>query len=213
MKHDLTGRQFGKLAVIEEHGFTRVGQLRSRQITWRCKCTCGGETIVTTSSLIGGNTTSCGCHKVDMLRDRLTTHGLSKTPEYRAWINMRSRCENPRTPGYHRYGGRGIKVLYSSFDEFLADIGPRPSPDHSVDRIDNDGHYQTGNCRWSLPTAQNRNTSVNVELTWRGETKTLVEWSELLGIRLNTLIYRVRRGWSTDRALSQPVQVRGGYET
>lgn len=132
--------------------------------------------------------------------------------ERRAWVNMRSRCNNPNTPNYSRYGGRGIKVLYSSFDEFFADIGPRPSPKHSVDRIDNDGHYQVGNCRWATRSEQNNNTSVNNVVTLNGVENTVTEWARERGIEPNTVVFRLRRGWSLDRSLSAPTSKRKGED-
>lgn len=115
---------------------------------------------------------------------------------------MHTRCTDPKIRLWPRYGGRGIKVVYRSFEEFLADIGQRPGAGYSVDRIDNDGHYAIGNCRWSTKPEQGRNQSSNVELTWDGETKSLTEWAESIGLKVNTLQYRIKRGWTVERALT-----------
>lgn len=131
-------------------------------------------------------------------------HRQEAKPNYherRAWANMNSRCNNPKTPWFSAYGGRGINVLYRTFDEFFADIGPRPSPNHSVDRIDVNGHYAPGNCRWATPVEQGNNMRRNVLITYAGKTQTLTEWSREIGVKTNTLQYRLRRGWTVERAI------------
>lgn len=132
------------------------------------------------------------------------------SPEKRAWRNLRSRCNNPNTPGYHRYGGRGIRNLYNSYEEFFGDVGPRPSPEYSLDRIDNNGHYQVGNCRWATKSQQAANTSANTILTYKGISKTLSEWAADIGVKSNTLLYRVRRGWPLSKALGSKTSKRQG---
>ena len=121
--------------------------------------------------------------------------------ERRAWFNMQSRCNNPLTPLFERYGGRGIRVLYSSYEQFLSDVGPRPSAQHSLDRIDNDGHYEPGNCRWATRAEQLSNTSRNRRLTHKGKTLTVSEWASILNVKTNTLLYRLKRGWPVERCL------------
>ena len=91
------------------------------------------------------------------------THGLSHMPEYRIWKGMLARCHNSKSPNWEDYGGRGIKVLFASFEEFFAEIGPRPSPDLSVDRIDNDGNYESGNIRWAIRSQQAKNKRTSKE--------------------------------------------------
>ena len=149
----------------------------------------------------------CNAHRL-----RITRYGrlqkMGPVPhhfERRAWVNMNSRCNNPNTPGYRLYGGRGIQVRYSSFDEFFSDIGPRPSASHSVDRINTNGHYEPGNCRWATKTEQGNNVRSNVVLTMNGSSMTISEWARHRGIRVNTLQYRLRRGWDLERALTEKV--------
>ena len=130
-----------------------------------------------------------------------------RSPEYMAWAQMKLRCLNPKSPKYPRYGGRGISVCsaWLEFDAFIADMGARPSPDHSIDRIDNDGDYEPSNCRWATRTQQQRNREANRRLTHDGETATLAEWAERLGISTATLYSRVGRlGWSVEKALTTP---------
>lgn len=125
-------------------------------------------------------------------------------PEYGVWASMIQRCTNPNTKTFARYGGRGITVCdgwLHSFEAFLADVGPRPSFAHSLDRIDNDGNYEPGNCRWIEKRLQARNTSANVTLTFNGETRTAAEWAELLGIKPYTLYSRISKGEPVERCL------------
>lgn len=123
---------------------------------------------------------------------------------YKAWESMRLRCNNPNTSNYLRYGGRGIKVCdrwQHSVDNFFADMGEPPTPKHQLDRIDNEGDYSPENCRWVLPKENCRNRSNNTYLTLGGDTLTIAEWSEKIGIRQGTIIERLRRGGSVEKAL------------
>lgn len=134
-------------------------------------------------------------------------HGLSKSREYRIWHGMLSRCTRANVLHYNRYGGRGIRVCerWKSFENFLADMGKRPSPSHSLDRIDNDGDYCPENCRWATKTEQSRNTSANRLITFAGDTKTLTEWAETLGLKASTLYARlVTLGWPLEKAFNKP---------
>ena len=127
--------------------------------------------------------------------------------EYRAWHAMLQRCNNPGDARYVNYGGRGIGVCsrWMLFASFYADMGPRPSPKHSLDRIDNEGDYQPENCRWALPRQQCRNTRRNRWITWRGQTRCMSEWCEALDISLHTLLSRLDAKWSLDDAFTRPV--------
>lgn len=119
---------------------------------------------------------------------------------------MLNRCRNPRTPGYERYGGRGITVCdeWSDLAHFLADMGPRPSPTHSVDRIDNDGNYEPGNCRWASKSEQQRNRSNNRLLTHNGEVRCVTEWAEVRGLTTGIIMSRLLLGWSIADTLDTP---------
>lgn len=156
-------------------------------------------------SVKSGNTKSCGCLKIKKLRERQTTHGMSRAPEFWVWVAMRERCHNPKHESYHRYGGRGISVCERwrcSFEDFYADIGSRPSQLHSIERIDNDGDYEPGNCRWAVQSEQTRNTSRNKMITLAGRTQCLTDWARERGINVNTLNKRLRSGWTVEEALS-----------
>ena len=136
---------------------------------------------------------------------------LGRTPEYRCWQSIRDRCYNPNNRDYAMYGGRGIAVCKrwrESSAAFLADMGPKPSPEHSIDRIDNDGDYSPENCRWATPAEQARNRKSSRLLTHNGETMTVAEWAERLAIKPGTLSMRLSYGWSVEKAVTTPVKVR-----
>ena len=197
------GQRFGRLTVTARHvqdsaaGFPR----------WNCTCDCGWGTTVLASHLRSGATASCGCQRKAGLTRR--THGMRHSPEYAAWSGLRARCLNPRNTAYPNYGGRGITFCpaWQSFERFYADMGPRPSPEHSLDRIDNDGPYSADNCRWATRTEQNRNRRIMPRYQHDGLSLTLPEWAERTNIPLITLKYRLNlRGWPLARALTQPLR-------
>lgn len=192
--HDLTGRRFGMLLVLGRAG------MAARESMWIAACDCGSTCTSAASHLIRGKR-SCGCA---LRRIKGEAHGRSRTAEHRIWLGIRARCINPSASGYHRYGGRGIRICdrWSSFLLFLGDMGPRPSPKHSVDRIDNEGHYEPANCRWATHREQCRNTSRSKPIEAFGAVRILEEWSELTGVNAGTIRARLRRGWSPENAVS-----------
>jgi len=142
---------------------------------------------------------------------RKSKHGLSYTPEYRAWQTMRLRCTEPANAAYPNYGGRGISVCdrwLNSPQAFIDDMGPKPSPKHELDRIDNDGNYEPGNCRWATRKVNDRNRRSNLRLEFRGETLTLIDWCERLSLPKDTVSKRLHGGWSVEEALTTPVRAK-----
>lgn len=136
-----------------------------------------------------------------------TSHERTGTPEYRTWASMKRRCHNPRHKLFYRYGGRGISVCvrWLNFENFFADMGERP-PGGSLDRIDNEGNYEPGNCRWASRLEQARNTSKTCRITIDGVTRCASEWSEISGIPQYIIAYRFRVGYPSTEMLS-PVRI------
>ena len=176
---------------------------------WDCRCDCGATTTVDARNLRSGSIKSCGCHRRERMGKLMARHRLTKTPEYETWRQMRSRCTNPGLRGFKNYGGRGIGVCpeWDLFERFLADMGPRPSARHSIDRIDNDGPYAPWNCRWATTAQQRRNTRGNTMLTHQGRTLVLTDWAREVGISVNVLSSRLQKGWSVGRALITPLDL------
>lgn len=200
---DLTGRQFGRLVVL---AFSEMRQTRSgsRFSRWSCKCECGKHVTVFASALTQGRQVSCGCYMRECKALQKTTHGLSRSPEYKIWRALVSRCTRAADKNFHRYGGRGIEVKYSGFEHFYSDIGPRPTDAHSVDRIDFNGHYEPGNVRWATIVQQGNNTSRNRTLVVCGRALTVAEWARETGIPYGTIQGRLHRGWSSEDAVLTP---------
>lgn len=206
---DLTGNKYGRLTVI---AFVSV---RLPHMTmWLCECECGIRKILSRRTLRGGNSKSCGCYrdeKTAAVGRAQRRHGLWRSAEYRSWGAMLQRCSNPKYPWYHRYGGRGVHVCaeWHAFEKFYQDMGPRPGSEYSLERIDNDKGYEPSNCKWATKKEQSDNRYNTHRFTFNGQTKTLAEWAETLGIKRETLYTRlITRGWSIEKALTKPTQQR-----
>lgn len=192
LKLELTGHRFGRLVALA------IAPAQKSGTAWRVKCDCGREKIVLTSALRSGNTKACGC----LVREgNSRTHGEAyKTAEYRTWMGMKSRAKHS--------DGR-IEVCASwlgSYEQFLADMGRKPTSAHSLDRIDSQGHYEPSNCRWATKVQQARNTKANHLVEYKGQTKCVTEWALEFGLNPKTLSARLSTyGWSIEQALrTQP---------
>lgn len=204
---DLTGQTYGRLTVL------RNAPKRKGRIAWECKCSCGRIVAVTTHDLRDSRNVSCGCYHREFLANGgpNKTHGLSGTPIYAIWKSMKARCSRQTDKLYPYYGGRGIRVSErwigpNGLVNFVADVGRRPGPSHSLERIDNSGHYEPGNVRWATDTEQARNRRSNRLITFRGETLCATEWADRTGIHNRTIRARLDRlCWPVDRALTTPI--------
>lgn len=197
---DERGKQHGRWSVLSYAG--RIGL----EHAFHCRCACGVDGVVTGKQLRSGRSKSCGCLREDGRPTLNRTHGVSADypAEYRVWKAMIQRCHDPKAGRFARYGGRGIAVCarWHNPKHFIEDMGPRPSPSHSIERIDNDGNYEPGNCVWVLTARQNQNTSRNVFLNIRGERMCLAEAARRHGIHENTLRHRLSRGLSPEDAVA-----------
>jgi hypothetical protein len=208
---DLTGQPFGRLSVLSlDRIEKRPFPSGTKSVPfWHCQCECGNTTSVMAGNLRNGNTRSCGCLERDVNQSRLKTHGMTGSPEYRSWCHIIGRCYNETDMGYPSYGGRGITVCErwrTSFANFFADMGPKPDGCRiSIERRENDGHYEPGNCYWATPKQQNRNRRNTRLLTFDGRTQCIAAWAEEIGMTWDTLRARLALGWSAERALTEPV--------
>jgi hypothetical protein len=193
--------------------WTALDQIKTKgkAIYQLCVCDCGVTSFVAKGSLLREESLSCGCWKNERISNSRTRHGHTKrslpgkrTKTYGVWNHMLSRCRNPNVINYERYGARGIKVCerWQIFDNFLEDMG-EPPEGTSIDRIDNNGNYEPGNCRWATLKEQNRNRRNNIKIDFNGETLVLADWAKRFDIPYSVMLWRYRKGW-TEAKLMQP---------
>jgi len=188
---DLTGARFVRLTAIAKQG-------EGKHAEWLCRGDCGRQINVRASNLKSGNTKSCGCLVPDVAR------GWAGTPEYTAFKNAKNRCERVNDPRFAHYGGRGVKFRFGNMDDFIRAVGPRPSVDFSLDRIDHNGDYEAGNVRWTDAKTQARNKQTSKYLTLNGETRHLKEWCEIYGQPYKRVWERLKDGNAPLEALIKP---------
>lgn len=206
MNKSLVGQRFGRWLVLESKGVS--GRIRNTRYV--CQCDCGAIKIIPSNNLAAGHSKSCGCLARELLAIRARkqgTHRLTKSPTWVTWQGLVQRCNNPKAPGFHRYGGRGITVCarWLKFANFLADMGIRPKG-YTIERIDNNGGYHPGNCKWATYKEQENNKSTNKHLTFNGLTLTLSQWADKTGIYYNTIRQRIARQWPIERILTEPTR-------
>jgi len=201
---DLTGKKFGRWTVISRSkNNTNAGQPK-----WDCVCECGTNREITGGTLRSGNSKSCSCLQKEVVSTLNSTHKLSQHPLHKTWNSMHYRCVNPKSNRYKNYGGRGISVCpqWSSLQQFIDDMGEKPTSLHTLDRKDNDKNYSPRNCHWATPKEQSRNKTSTALITIGSVTKCQVDWCKLYNRDPNTFRNRVNRfGWSPLKALETPL--------
>lgn len=193
---DIAGHRFGFLVAASREIKSKNGTWK-----WRVRCDCGTEEVVFITVLTSGRKTCCLNCFPDRQRQAKLTHGMTKSPEYLSWKAMKARCLNPEASHFDQYGGRGVKIdpkWESSFEAFLSDMGPRPKGT-TLDRIDANGDYVPGNCRWATPKEQATNRRNNVTIEYRGEPMTIAEVVEATGLSRSTIRWRLANWGSVER--------------
>ena len=201
---EITGKRYGRLVVVCENGRAPSGQ-----ILWECACDCGGVAVTTSTKLKSGHTQSCGCYARLRRSEANIKHGhmtrVNRHPLVNVWENMKRRCSDPKNRDFQRYGGRGIFVCerwvlgdgnISAFQCFLNDMGPRPGPEFSIDRIDQNGPYCPENCRWADAKTQARNRRTTRLVEHKGGNISLAEFCEKTGVNYSAAATRLHRGQS-----------------
>lgn len=196
---DFRGKPFGILTVIRFYGFRDLGG--QHVSVWWCRCACGNEKPILQRSLVSKASKSCGCRG-----NSYSLNALSQQYpiENDAWVNMRQRCMNPRHPSFKHYGGRGITVypLWTSFKQFLTDVGRCPGKGYTLERKNNNESYTPGNVIWQTTYKQHRNMRSNIILTYQGKTLCLTDWAKEISKPFETLKHRYRKRWSIEKILS-----------
>jgi len=197
----MIGKRFGKWTVL------RFSHQYDKYLYWECRCKCRKTRIIKENDLKSGCITFCRCKTAKNLQSRYDMHGKSSWPECKVWRGMKSRCNDKDNPNFVYYGGRGISVCKSwqkSFENFITDMGRRPSSDYSIDRIDNDKNYEKGNCKWSTHSQQAGNRRKKRILTFDGKSLTLAQLARIAGIKYNKLLQRLNENWPSKPAAIVP---------
>ena len=212
-KKELSGKIFGRLTVWQDTGKRNP----KGEVFWLCQCACGNFCEVRSSSLVNGNTRSCGClQRESMKNNGKKNHNFSLAAFYprenSSWRGAKRRCIDSSNKDFHYYGARGIfmcREWIDDFLQFLLDMGPCP-PNYTLDRRENNGPYSVSNCRWTTRKEQQNNKSDNVILEFQGIKKTIMQWSFIVGISRDALYGRKKIGWSDERILTTPCKGKGG---
>lgn len=212
---DLIGKKFGRWTVFSLDTTSRKGS----HVYYNCRCDCGSEKSVRLNTLLSGESQSCGCLQKELVRERATTHGMSRHPYWQAYYDMYRRCYDPKRKDFHHYGGKGIEVCDEwicdwdsgkGFRTFVEDMGDKPEGKSEIERVDRDGNYCKSNCYWEDRKAQTNNTSQNRMIAYEGFELTLTEWAHLIEIRAQIICDRLNKlGRSVEDALCTPPKIRG----
>ena len=205
-KLELKGKRFGRWTVLNRQGSTKYGEA-----LWNCVCDCGTKRLVRAFMLVSNKSKSCGC----TTRETATTHGLSKTRQYRIWQAMKTRCTNTKQPNYKRYGDRGIiyDPHWETFENFWNDMKSSYADTLTLERIDNSKGYSKRNCRWVTPAEQNMNMRSNLFIKYKRTLLTVAAASRLTGLSTTTIYNRKQRGWSDKKTLSTPAMKKFANKT
>ncbi len=219
------GSTKGRLSIVQYVPGIRSKSHKRITPKFRCQCSCGKEKTTSCQSVVEGTTKSCGCLSREQASKNIhaallknTKHGASHTSEYTSYRNMTTRCIDSAYEGFHNYGGRGIKVCNrwlgtNGLQNFLLDMGPKPTPKHQIDRYPNrNGNYEPGNCRWATTKQQGRNRNSNRLITFNGRTMCITEWSEETGLPFHIISMRTKAGWDVEKALTTPINVNKSHK-
>lgn len=203
---DLAGQKFNRWTVIS------FSHIKNRKAYWFCRCDCGEERIIMGSSITTGGSQSCGCARVDFVTDKNTTHGLSKHILYSVWQDLHARCKGYNPDDIPCYVNKGIIVCDrwngpEGFVNFLEDMGERPEGTQ-IDRIDNSKGYSPDNCRWVTCKENQRNRGTNRNITFNGKTQCMSAWADDTGLSKGVIKSRLDKGWSEERALTTPAEIK-----
>lgn len=209
-RKDITGQHFGAVVAVRRTSRVLLDGTVTNSV-WLCRCTlCGESKEFLQANLVKNNLQSCGCQKAANISKGTKRHGMSRTPVYNVWCKMIARCTDETCRDYHRWGGRGIKVCdrwLNSFEAFFADMGNRPSKNHTIERKDNSLGYTPTNCVWDTRLAQSRNTRKTRFVTYQGRRLPVREWAEITGIPFCTLYTRIfRMKWPIAKAMTFPIR-------
>jgi hypothetical protein len=202
MFKDLTGKRYGKLAII------KLAYIKNYRSFWECKCDCGNICIVNSHNL-GKHTNSCGCIALERIKNLNRKHDGRKSRLYNIWCAMKERTENQNNPAYKDYGGRGITICFVWKNDFTIfrdwAVANGYKDNLTIDRRDNNGNYEPKNCRWADRKTQNRNRRTTKYIEYNGEKHCIQDWSILLGGSHGLVSRRLKKGWGEFAAVSTPV--------
>lgn len=200
---DNVGKRVGRLFIVS------VIPTTNQHSRYLCRCDCGNEKEFWHSAIFQANVDSCGCRTSEKCSIRSTKHGMSSSSVYKVWAGMKDRCLNKKNKFYCHYGERGIKVCtrWLVFENFIADMGPRKRG-LTIERINNEGDYEPSNCRWVTRKVQQRNRRCSINLTVGGRTACISQWADERCMNRNTIVGRLKAGWTHEKAVMTPVQAK-----